>query len=48
MHPCRTCRFYRRIDASDALLDWGVCISPLSLFDGGTVNLDHSCEEHEE
>ncbi len=48
LHPCRTCRFYRRIDASDALLDWGVCISPLSRFDGGTVNLDHSCEEHEE
>ncbi|MBS1561004.1 MAG: DUF3027 domain-containing protein [Bacteroidetes bacterium] len=44
---CQLCRFYRRIDGSGHLIDWGVCISPKSPHDGKAVNCHHTCKEHE-
>ncbi|HLP27956.1 MAG TPA: DUF3027 domain-containing protein [Candidatus Didemnitutus sp.] len=44
---CWNCNFYRRINASNALLDWGVCLSPLSPYDGTAVNRGHLCDSHE-
>ncbi len=40
---CRNCRHFCRMDGSSYLLDYGVCLSGESPFDGRSVRVDSGC-----
>jgi hypothetical protein len=45
---CGSCLYYVRLDGSFYFLDYGVCSSPISGFDGKVTNVKSGCPEHAE
>jgi hypothetical protein len=45
---CGSCQYYVRLDGSFYFLDYGVCSSSRSAFDGKVTNVKSGCPEHAE
>ena len=45
---CVDCKYYAPIDGNGHLLDYGVCSSNLSAYDGRVVNFRSGCQKYAE
>lgn len=46
LYICNDCEYYVRLDGRESLLDYGVCISPKSPYDGQVVMVRCTCDAY--